>query len=89
MQKSRFIYLHAEANAAKVAALEELQVEYSKYLELCVNLMIDSRKMSVDLRDRRTFFPNPAYTSQERYDPLQQCGFKEKTGNKFRHPCPK
>ena len=40
LKKSRFFYLHPEANAGKVAALDALQEAYTAYLKTCVEVML-------------------------------------------------
>jgi hypothetical protein len=39
MKKSRFLYLHPEANEGKIASLEELQEAYTAYLRICIEAM--------------------------------------------------
>ena len=57
MKKSRFLYLHPQANATKVASLEALQVAYVGYLEICIETMLSGRRFSVSLKEKRGFFP--------------------------------
>ena len=58
MKKSRFLYLHPEANEGKIASLEELQVAYTAYLKICIESMIQAHRFSVLLREKREFFPS-------------------------------
>ncbi len=57
MKKSRFLYLHTEANLGKIAALEALQAEYAAYLEVCVQAMLATHRFTVSLREKQAFFP--------------------------------
>jgi hypothetical protein len=57
VRKSRFFYLHPEANAGKIAALDALQEEYAAYLNTCVQAMLAARRFSVPLKEQREFFP--------------------------------
>ena len=43
LTKSRFFYLDPRVNQGKIDRLEALQVEYTKYLRECVNLLIETR----------------------------------------------
>ncbi len=58
MKKSRFFYLHPEANAGKIASLEALQVEYTAYLKTCVECLLEERRFSLPLSELQTFFPS-------------------------------
>ena len=65
MKKSRFLYLHSEANAGKVAALEALQVAYTGYLQVCTDALLDAHRFGVSLGEMQTFFaPCAAFSSQ-------------------------
>ena len=65
MKKSRFLYLHPEANLGKIAALEALQEEYVAYLGVCVRTMLAAHKFSIALKDKQAFFPVcPVLSSQ-------------------------
>jgi len=57
MKKSRFFYLHPAANAAKIAAIDALQTEYTTYLSVCVDAMLARHRFSIPLRELQTFFP--------------------------------
>jgi putative transposase len=57
MKKSRFLYLHPEANAGKICALESLQGAYTTYLKVCVDSMISARRFKVLLSEKQSFFP--------------------------------
>ena len=57
MKKSRFLYLHPEANSGKIAALEALQAEYAGYLGICIEAMLTAHKFSLPLKDKQAFFP--------------------------------
>ncbi len=57
MKKSRFLYLHTEANSGKIAALEALQAEYAAYLEVCVQAMLAAHRFTGPLREKQAFFP--------------------------------
>lgn len=65
MKKSRFLYLHPEANPGKITALEALQEAYSTYLGVCVQTMLEAHKFSIVLKDKQAFFPPcPELSSQ-------------------------
>jgi len=57
LKKSRFFYLHPEANATKVAALDALQTAYTAYLSVCVQAMLSAHMFKVPIGERREFFP--------------------------------
>jgi hypothetical protein len=57
MKKSRFLYLHPEANSGKIAALEALQAQYAGYLGICIEAMLTAHKFSLPLKDKQAFFP--------------------------------
>ena len=57
MKKSRFFYLHPEANSGKVASLEALQIEYTAYLTICISTMLQARRFSLFKGERQAFFP--------------------------------
>ena len=63
--KSRFLYLHPEANAGKIAALEALQEEYTSYLKTCVESMLSSHRSSVVLGEMLSFFPSSDVLSSQ------------------------
>lgn len=50
MKKSRFLYLHREANARKVAALDALLAVYIAYLQVCVQAMLTAHKFTVPIQ---------------------------------------
>ena len=54
MKKSRFFYLHPEANAGKVAALDALQEAYTTYLKTCVEVMLSKRRFLIPLREMQS-----------------------------------
>lgn len=65
LKKSRFFYLHPEANAGKVAALDALQEAYTAYLKTCVEVMLSKRRFLIPLREMQSFFPpSDTLTSQ-------------------------
>ncbi len=57
MKKSRFLDLHPLANPRKVAALDALQAQYTSYLGVCVETMLNARRFTVPLREKQAFFP--------------------------------
>ncbi len=65
MKKSRFLYLHPEVNAGKVAALEALQSTYAAYLQVCVDAMLDGCRFGVSLAEMQGFFPPCAALSSQ------------------------
>ncbi len=62
--KSRFFYVHPSVNTGKIAALEALQEVYASYLEICVTAMLDTRRSSLVMSERRGFFPPAPMSSQ-------------------------
>ena len=65
MRKSRFLYLHPEANAGKIASLEALQEAYTVYLGACVEALLSSHRFSVSLKEKREFFPSSEVLSSQ------------------------
>ena len=65
MKKSRFLYLHPEANAGKIASLEALQEAYTVYLRICVEVMLSNHRFSVTLKEKREFFPSSEVLSSQ------------------------
>jgi len=64
-KKSRFLYLHPEANEGKIASLEALQEAYTTYLKLCIEFMLSCHRFSVPLGEMLAFFlPSKALSSQ-------------------------
>lgn len=57
IRKSRFLALHPECNAGKLAVLEALQSEYAAYVKTCVDLMVSRRIFSVPRPLKQAFFP--------------------------------
>ena len=57
MKKARFLFLHPEANAGKVAALDALLLVYIEYLKRCVEAMLAAHRFTVAIQARRGFFP--------------------------------
>lgn len=65
MKKSRFLYIHREANPGKIAALDALQEEYTNYLKVCVETMLKEHRFKIPLWESRVFFsPCGALSSQ-------------------------
>ena len=56
-QRSRFLFLHPDANAGKVAAIEALQDVYTAYLQVCVSTMIAAHRFTISRKDWMIFFP--------------------------------
>ena len=44
MKRSRFFYLHPEANAGKIAALDALQAAYATYVGTCIDAMLSKHR---------------------------------------------
>ncbi|NBR00922.1 MAG: hypothetical protein EBT79_08895 [Actinobacteria bacterium] len=64
-QKSRFFLLHPEVNAGKVERLESLHREYVAYVRICVQAMIDGRRLNLARSEKQAFFPcSETLTSQ-------------------------
>ena len=57
MKRSRALYFHPKVNEGKIRALEALHVEYLRYLQACVEVMISSMRMSVSRKELLRFFP--------------------------------
>lgn len=57
MKRSRVLYFHPETNSGKIKALEALHIEYRRYLQSCVDLMIQSKRMRVPRGEILRFFP--------------------------------
>ena len=57
MVKSRRFFFHPDTNEGKIRELEELLVEYRRYLQACINLMIAQRRMKVSREEILSFFP--------------------------------
>jgi len=55
--KSRFFYLHPEANTGKIASLEALQEKYTAYLKVCVDQMLQEHRFKMTLNEKKDFFP--------------------------------
>ena len=56
-QKARFFLVHPEVNAGKVERLEALHVEYVSYVRVCVQKMIDGRRLNIARSEKQAFFP--------------------------------
>ena len=57
LKKSRFFYLHPEGNSGKIASLEELQAEYTYYIKVCVDQMLQEHRFKMTLSEKKDFFP--------------------------------
>jgi Putative transposase DNA-binding domain len=57
MKKSRFFMLHPECNPGKVAALEAIHAEYMAYVRICVQTMLDARRLNLPRSEKQDFFP--------------------------------
>ena len=57
VKRSRSLYVHPEANVGKIRQLEELHVEYRRYLQACIDGMISARRMKVPRGELLRFFP--------------------------------
>src|ERR1700690_3941040 len=49
--------LHSECNSGKVAALEALHLEYIAYVRICVQTMLDARRLTLPRSEKQSFFP--------------------------------
>jgi putative transposase len=56
-QKARFFLLHPEVNGGKVERLEALHREYVAYVRLCVQTMLDGRRLNLARSEKQAFFP--------------------------------
>ncbi len=57
IKKSRFLYLHQETNKEKVIALNDLQVVYTDYLQICKDAMLAARRLNIPLSEMQKVFP--------------------------------
>jgi hypothetical protein len=57
MKKSRFFLLHSTCNPSKAAALEALHAEYVCYVRVCVQTMLDARRLTLPRSAKQDFFP--------------------------------
>ncbi len=57
MKKSRSLYLHPECNQGKLDALEALYAEYRAYVGVCVQTMLDARRLTLPRSAKQDFFP--------------------------------
>ena len=63
--KAIVTHVHVAANPGKLELLDDLHVEYRAYVRKCLSKMIDDRRTSVDISDRRSYFPpSPSLSSQ-------------------------
>ena len=57
MKKARFFYFHEESNKCKIHNLELLHTEYRRYLQSCIDSMINSRRINISKKEMIHFFP--------------------------------
>ena len=57
MKKSRYLYLHPDANAGKVAALDGLQSAYTGEIQVCTDALLGTHRFGVALSEKQAFFP--------------------------------
>jgi hypothetical protein len=57
VKKSRFFMLHPECNSGKLQALEALHVEYVAYVRICVQTMLEARRLNLPRSEKQDFFP--------------------------------
>ena len=57
MKKSRFFMLHSECNLGKLHALGALHAEYVAYVQICVQTMLEARRLSLPRSEKQDFFP--------------------------------
>lgn len=57
MKKCRFFMLHSECNPGKVDLLEALHVEYVLYVRICVQTMLEARRLNLPRSKKQEFFP--------------------------------
>jgi Putative transposase DNA-binding domain len=55
--KSRFFMLHPECNPGKIASLEALHAEYTAYVRICVQMMLEARRLNLPRSKKQGFFP--------------------------------
>ena len=56
-QKARFFLLHPDTNSGKIERLETLHREYVSYVRICVQAMIDGRRLNLARSEKQAFFP--------------------------------
>jgi len=49
--------LHPECNPGKLASLEALHVEYVSYVRICVQTMLEARRLTLPRSKKQEFFP--------------------------------
>lgn len=57
MKKSRFIHFSKKVNQSKLTFLDALHRAYLDYLKICVNLLIDQKKLNLHITKHAEFFP--------------------------------
>ena len=57
VQKSRFFHVHTDVNRGKLVRLENLHAEYISYVRICVQTMLDNRRLKLRLSEKQAFFP--------------------------------
>jgi putative transposase len=65
VKKSRFFLLHPECNQGKIDALEALYVEYRAYVGICIQTMLDARKLNLPRSAKQGFFPEAEALSSQ------------------------
>lgn len=65
MKKSRSFYLHPECNPGKLDALEALYLEYRVYVGVCVQALLDARRLNLPRSAKQDFFPEAQSLSSQ------------------------
>lgn len=64
-QKSRFFLLHSQVNAGKVARLEALHLEYVTYVRVCIQAMLEERRLTLSRPEKQAFFPRAEHLTSQ------------------------
>jgi transposase len=57
MKRSRKLYVHEEVNEGKISSLDDLHVEYRRYLQACIDAMLAAHRTIISRKDLLDFFP--------------------------------
>lgn len=65
LQKSRILMLASDCNRGKVAALDALLSQYTAYVRLCVERMLERRVFDLPRSDKQAFFDRAEHLSSQ------------------------
>jgi len=57
LQKARFFLLHPKVNGGKMGRLEDIHQEYVAYVRICVQAMVEGRRLNLARSEKQSFFP--------------------------------